>query len=250
MKNERTHHLVPKGLRRKYVSSRVSREIFFIDCINDLNECAKSGISYHLIRSSVLLRMLLLGNGLKTISQNYNLNIEFEANENDLPGVPISNAKVRVINKTLEEFRTKAPSTKGLQLIYKPSKKYGIENFPEKICLIMGDNPTYSFSVRNIIEIVANKNGGAHLESNFDSSSLESFHLAEFSPYSMTDGNFFLEKIREVILILREAVHPLCQQILAHLNTYDKSISQAEVKQVFRVITKKEFEKLKGSKQI
>jgi PIN domain nuclease of toxin-antitoxin system len=227
MENINDTYYIPETLRRKSVESRVSREIFFIDCINDLNYCAKAGISYHLIRSSVLLRMLLLDGGLETISKNYNLNIQFEANLNEILGTPLDRERIKAIKDTLAEFKTKVCSTETLKLKCQPSKQYSLEDFNKKICLVMGGAEKYYFSVRNIINVVANKNGAAHLEATFDSSSIESFHLAEFSPFSMTDGNFFLEKIKEIIEILVETVQPLSIEVLANLKSYEKTNVQA-----------------------
>jgi hypothetical protein len=57
--------IVPPELRIKYVSSKVSREIFFIDCLEDLRFCSRSTRSYDLISASVILHVLLLNDGLK-----------------------------------------------------------------------------------------------------------------------------------------------------------------------------------------
>lgn len=245
--------IIPKTLRNKNVSSRISQEIFFIDCINDLKHCAKSAISYNLIRASVLLRMLLLGKGcgLNTINENYNFNILFKANENELAGTSLIETKkineVIEIKNTLSEFKTKLVQCQTLKLNCNPSKEYTLVGFGEKICLKMLGNKEYNFSVSNIIKIVANKNGAAHLESTFDSSTIESFHLGEFSPFSMTDGNFFIKKIQEIILILVDAVYPLSLEITKHLNEYNRSNSQSKIASAnFKLIkTKEEFEKLR-----
>jgi hypothetical protein len=220
--------IVPPVLRTKTVNSQTSREIFFIDCLNDLSNCARSGISYHLTRSSVLLRMLLLDGGLNTIADNYDVNIEFEACSKKIEGIPLSGTKIRNIKKTLKEYRYGTGSYSGIKLITKPLKKHSLEEFNEKICLTMRGNENFSFSIQNIINLVANKSGAAHLESSFDSSNIEAFHFAEFNPFSITGDNFFLEKLKEIILILYDAIYPLAKEVVEHLILYNNSFSQGK----------------------
>ena len=241
---------VPNNLRKKYVSSKVSREIFFIDCINDLNYCANSNLSYDLIRSSVLLRMLLLDGGLETISNEYNLSISLKANENEIQGIPFTKKEVRKIKEITSDNQIFVGPIKTIQLMHSPLKTYPLENFANKICLKIIGVKEYNFSVSNIIEILANKHGAAHLESTFDSSTLDSFHLGDYSPFSITDGNFFLKKIKEIISILIEAIYPLLMAIQKELMQYNSHNSQAGTSATFKVIkTKEEYDQLILKKQ-
>lgn len=244
--NTNNHFRIPKNLRNKTVNSRISREIYFIDCLNDLIYCANSEISYHLIRASVLLRILILDGGMKAINENYGVNILFEAIDKEIDGTPLSNNKIREIKKTLCEYRYGTGSYTALKLKASPLKKYTLESFNDKICLKMKGDEELSFSVRNIINLIANKNGGAHLESSFDSSDEEAFHLDEFNPFSITDGNFYLDKIKEIIYILIDAVSPLATIVIRNLHLYNRSFTQVRVTNTAIAINTKDLKNLKS----
>ncbi len=236
MLSEAIRFYIPPDLRKKYVSSKVSREIFFIDCINDLNNCARSELSYNLIRSSVLLRMLLLDGVLKTISKEHNIDLLLKVNENEIQGIPFTNKEIRDIKETIESGNKILVSTKNaLGLQYSSSKSYSIEEFNNKICLKMTGDKDYCFSVSNIIQLIANKHGAAHLESTFELSTLDSFCLGDYSPFSLSDGSFFLEKIKEIILILVEATNPLIMVMQKKLIQYNRENAQGKISKIFKV---------------
>lgn len=233
MTDEYIQYYVPSNLRKKYVSSKVSREIFFIDCINDLNNCVQSELSYDLIRSSVLLRMLLLEGGLKAISKGYNISLSFTANENEIQGTPFTKKEVRAIKEIETDKTILVSKKKVLMLKHLSSKNYSIDDFNDKICLMVSGRKDYCFSVSNIIELVANKHGAAHLESTFDSSTSESWSLGDYSPFSITDDSFFLKKIKEIILILIESLDSLIKLIQDGLLKYDVENPQGKISKIF-----------------
>lgn len=236
---------IPKQLRTKYVSSEISREIFFIDCYNDLHNCAKSFQSYDFIRSSVSLRMLLLDKGLETISKKYDFNIALYASQFEIPGVQLTGKQTKDIKDVFAEICEEREKTEFLNLCDDPLQIYTLEGFIEKICLkITGDNE-YSFSVKNIINIISNKHGAAHLDATFDSSTYESFFLGRFSPYSLKDGNFFLLIIKEILIITVIALVPLCKKVIENLEKYNNENVQHESVSNAMMITYEEYEKRK-----
>ena len=113
-------------------------------------------------------------------------------------------------------------------LMHEPLSPYSVEDFVEKICLKIERAHTYCFSVRNIIRIIANKHGVAHLESTFDSTTMDSFFMGRFSPFSMNADNFFLEKIKEIGIILTTALIPLYSEIIKNLAQYNIENVQSE----------------------
>lgn len=241
MENPTYNYNIPETLRKKYVNSRISHEIFFIDCINDLIFCLNSKISYHLIRSSGILRMLLLDGGLNTISKNYNLQIQFLANQEQILGSPLTGKETVEIKNLLKNSHRLGSNINALYLTYEPLQSYSLEKFIEKICLKIERDKTYNFSVENIIKIIANKHGAAHLESTFDSSTVDSFHMGNFSPFSMKYDNFFLEKIKEIIIISITALLPLCNEIIKNLVKYDNENIQVEDSSFAYIMTNEEI---------
>lgn len=232
---------IPETLRKKYVNSRISHEIFFIDCLNDLSFCQNSKISYHLIRSFGILRMLLLDGGLKTISKNYDLDIQFLANQEQILGSPLTNKETIHIKDLLKDSHILGSKINGLYLSHEPLQSYSLEEFVEKICLKIERDKTYNFSVKNIIRIIANKHGVAHLESTFDSSTIDSFHMGNFSPFSMKNDNFFLEKIKEIAIITIASLLPLCNEIIKNIVKYNNENIQVEDSSFAYIITNEEI---------
>jgi hypothetical protein len=236
---------VPNQLRQKYVSSEVSREIFFIDCFNDLYNCAKSDDSYNFIRSSISLRMLLLDKGLETISKKYNFNIELCATQYEIAGVQLSGKQTRDIIDIFSIICEDGKTTEFLKLCDEPLRTYTLEEFNKKVCLKVKGSNENSFSQKNIINIISNKHGAAHLDAAFDSSTYESFFLGRFSPYSLKDGNFFLEKIKEILIIIVIALVPLCKKIIGNLEKYNSENIQQESISYAMMLTYEEYEKRK-----
>ncbi len=239
--------IVPKQLRNKSVISRVSREIFFIDCLNDLRNCAIYGSSYNLIRASVLLRMLLLDRGISTIAKNYEFKLKLLANAHDMGGTNLTSKQIGDVWNVLKPLQNRAPSLSHLTLIYEPLKEHTLDQFLARTCISFGDKE-FNFSVANVIKLLANNHGAAHLESSFDSSQLDSFHLDDFNPFSINNGNKFLLKIKEIIMIVLEALKPLANDVLIHLYQYDKSEIQHSTTHEARLISKEEAERLYGKK--
>ena len=91
---------IPETLRSKYYSSRVSREIFLLDCLNDLTKISFKNDMYQLSRSSLLLRMFIHDSGLEKFYEPYELqfeNLRFKCTTDSLTGVPFSNSSLRKI---------------------------------------------------------------------------------------------------------------------------------------------------------
>jgi len=214
------------------VSSRISKEIFFIECLQDLYNCSENNKTYDFIRSSVLLRILLLDKGIEIINENYNIDIRFYAKENTLEGEALSNSKIIKIQELRNEF-SKNKGIESILLNYEPLKKYSLEEFIEINCLKIKSDSEYNFNVRNIVKLISNKHGASHLEPEFDLNTMESFFWGEFSPFSMKDGNFFLVKIKEIMIISITALAPLFNKVIDNLIEYDSKnrqvISSSEV---------------------
>ncbi|MCD8450387.1 hypothetical protein LNI98_11875 [Tenacibaculum dicentrarchi] len=213
-------------MRKKFVSSRVSKEIYFIECFEDLLKCATSNRTYDFIRCSVLLRILLLDKGIETINRNYNIDINFYANNYLIEGIALSNNKVRKIQDYRDEFNGRR-ETKYLMLSSEPLKKYSLEQFVEINCLNIKSNEDFTFNVRNIISLISNKHGASHLEPEFDLDTMESFFWGEFSPFSMKDNNFFLLKIKEITIILLHSLEGLFNKVIDNLNEYNSKNIQS-----------------------
>jgi hypothetical protein len=117
--------------------------------------------------------------------------VKFKTSSIIIEGEPLTGINIRNIKTLLpEDIQTKNP-LQYLSLLQLPLEELSIEELRKKICLKIG---SYCFSVKNIVELIANKHGAAHLESTFDTSSMHSFLWGDFSPFSMTDDNFFLKK--------------------------------------------------------
>jgi hypothetical protein len=213
-------------LRGKFVSSRISKEIFFIECFDDLYQCALIGKTYDFIRCSVLLRILLLDKGISIINENYNIDIDFYANSNTIDGNALSNTKIRNIQNYRNDF-SKDKKINYLMLSIEPLKKYSLEDFIEKICLNIKANDEYAFNVKNIINLISNKHGASHLEPDFDLETMESFFWGKFSPFTMNNDNFFLLKIKEIIIILTNALIPLRNKVIQNLEEYNSKNKQS-----------------------
>ncbi|MGQ2981849.1 hypothetical protein [Flavobacterium sp.] len=228
---------VPDSLRKKYVSSEVSRQIFFLDCINDLLYCSSQASSYHMIRASVPLRILLLDGGLKTILRNDLDKLVFMANENIITGTALTKKDIRNIKNLEPNLSGSHRCINYLYLSHAPLRPYSFSEFTEKICLQINTAQEFNFSVQNVIEIVANKHGGAHLEAGFSSLTIESFMMGNFSPFAMKEGNFFLEKIKEILFIFIVAIGPACKKIIESLQSYDANNMLAESSNFAYVMT-------------
>jgi hypothetical protein len=185
---------VPESLRYKTINSHISSEIFFLDCINDLLDCSKSNSQYHLIRASSILRMLLKDNIIEHFAKQYNCELNIVACKGIINGKPISNT---IIRNNLENLfaRINVTAKKSyLNLLDSTTEIYSIKDFKEIILLSFQGEIEINFSVLNIINLIANKHGGAHLETEFESSNIDSFHLAEFNPFSINPNSFFFSK--------------------------------------------------------
>lgn len=217
---------ITEKLRNNFVSSRISKEIYFIECYEDLLLCSIKNKAYDLIRISVLLRILLLDDGIKMINKNYNINLSFFANDHLIEGTPLSNRKVKEIQSRRDDFKV----NKGisfLMLSHEPLNEYSIEDFIEINCLKIKANEEYIFNVRNVINLVSNKHGASHLEPEFDLNTMESFMWGEFSPFSMKNDNFFLKKIKEITMILLASLTPLYNEVINNLIEYDSKNIQS-----------------------
>jgi len=239
-----TLYRIPNSLRNKTVNSRISREIFFLDCLNDLNQCANSGHIYNIIRSSVLIRMLLLDNGIETIRKNYSGTITFEANSSVLNGSALSNTQIRK-NKPQELIRnfTTTSSFSKIELLQKPFKNYDQKEFINKVCISIKNETNLNFSIQNIINLIANKHGAAHLEASFDSSELEAFHFNDFNPLSLKKDNQFIKCLRNIIIVTLNSLKLLSKEIERNLEQHDKKYMQYSHTQTVEVISRAEYDK-------
>lgn len=240
--------IIPKTLRDKSVNSRISREIYFIDCLNDLHYCSRSNISYHQIRSSLILRMLLVDKdcGVITIAKNFDINILFTAFEDSIEGKPFTREEIINIKEKLMNYRFGASPYTILNLRNKPFKQYSLEDFIDLGCISFNRDEKMIFSVRNIINLVSNKSGAAHLEPTFDSSDKEAFFFGDFNPFSVKDGSIFLTKIKEISTITLDSLYPLAEQVFENLKNYNQSFVQAKVSITSKTISMEEVEKIKN----
>lgn len=239
--------IIPKTLRDKTVNSRISREIYFIDCLNDLYYCSRSDISYHQIRSSLILRMLLVDKdcGIITIAKNFNINILFTAFENNIEGKQLTREEIINIKEKLMNYRFGASPYTILNLRNEPLKQYTLKDFIDLGCISFNRDEKMIFSVKNIINLVSNKSGAAHLEPTFDSSDKEAFFFGDFNPFSVKDGSVFLTKIKEISTITLDSLYPLAEKVIENLKNYNKEFVQAKVSITSKAITMEEFEESK-----
>ncbi|QDO94251.1 hypothetical protein FNB79_09795 [Formosa sediminum] len=219
-------NIITEKLREKFVSSRISKEIFFVECIEDLHKCVLNNKTYDFIRSSVLLRILLLDKGIETINTNYNIDINFYANNEIITGIALSNRKIREIQTYRDDF-SKNKGINYVMLSHEPLKKYNLEEFVEINCLKIKSETEYIFNIRNIINLISNKHGASHLEPNFDLNTMESFFWGKFSPFTMKNDNYFLNKIKEIIIILLHSLEPLHNRIIDNLIEYNSKNKQS-----------------------
>lgn len=235
--------LVPIGLRSKTYNSQISREIFFLDCINDLAKCYESNNSYHLIRSSVLLRMLIIDDGIGKISKNYRVKMSFAVNSKDLDGNPLSTRNLQDLPNKMMQFSKTVPTYYKLDLIGAPIQQLKLDKFRKKICIsIKTVDNAINFSVDNIIKLVANNHGAAHLESSFEASEFESFHWNDFNPLSLTNNSQYIKRLKEIIYIMIEGLKPLIQKVYQNLVIHNKRFFQSSTSMFVKGITKDEFE--------
>lgn len=241
---------VPNLLRKKNVSSEVSRNIFFIDLCNDLNNLSQKQSTYNLIRSSLILRLLLIDkdNILLDFSKTNNVEIELYANDTLLNGSPFSNKEIRGILKVLENLRSGTNHYKYFDFNHLPLKKYNIEEFKDIICITFESSPKYCFSVDNVIRLISNKHGGSHLETSFDSTDIESFHFDRFNPFSMSNNNYFLEIIEIVSKIILKSLNPLLLKIEKKLFQYNERLIEIEVNSYARTMNEEEYKKILDNK--
>lgn len=244
--------LIPRKLRRKTVNSKISREIFFIDCVNDLAACARSGSTYHLLRSSVLLRTLLVDEGgwLSELANEYDVSLKFQVSSQDIGGehqtIPRSD---REFYDKLSEFRSRVASYHSVKLIKEPKEVLNLEKFRKKVCLIIRGSEDHCFSVQEIIRLLAHKHGGAHINRAFDASELEAFHHDEFNPFSINGGSFYTEKAKEIIMVVLESIFPLVLKVQQNLVLHDRKYMQHKHTQTVRVMSKEEYEELQRKKE-
>lgn len=237
----------------KTVNSKISREIFFIDCINDLYACARSGSTYHLLRSSALLRTLLVDDGgwLLELGEEYKVPLSFKVNEKDIGGahqdIPRNDKK---FYDKLSEFRSRVASYHSVKLINEPKEELNLEQFRMKVCLIIRGSEDHCFSVQGIITLLAHKHGGAHINKGFDASELEAFHHDEFNPFSINEGSFYTEKAKEIIIIVLDSIYPLVLKVQQNLVLHDKKYMQSRHTHTVRVMSKEEYEELQKKKEL
>jgi len=231
----RTPH-VPRALRAKWFTTRVSNEIFFIDSLNDLNCCRNVKSSYHLIRAAGILRTLMDG-GINIIAKNYSFQLEYTATDKHLEGEPLSGNTIRTKDKFKELFaEAHVASIDYLRLTNDSNKIYTPEDFLNKVCYqYKFGNTTINISADNLIMIMSNKHGPSHFADYFDSDELHAFHMHEFNPYSICEGHRYLNTILEIINILLDAIKPLAILVVEHLHEYNRKYLKHSHTQFFPV---------------
>lgn len=246
----RFNTLVPADLYGKFYDSRISREIFFIDAYRDLRTKIKNGKFYDLIRASGILRQLLLDKNNKGIDTSlitlvgkaYGWSPKYTCTTHEIQGTPFSSNKsdanyVAVIKKKkFDELFS--GSLSSIKLTENPIKEYFNEDFLQKNCIVINfsNKENIVFSVHNVIYLVANFNGGIHVDPLPEISTLESFHMGEFNPLVLNEKSEFIKRISEICIIVLESLRPLVFLIAKNLHTYNKQTIQIETSGDFYVI--------------
>ena len=226
---------IPQTLRAKYVSSRVSREIFLLDALNDLINISINKHPYHIQRASILLRMLMTDKDdyIKSFYEPYDIDFNsliFICTAKELTGSPFSNTDMRErLKAKFSGERHGTGSYKYLDLLSDKNSSMSFDSFKDKICVqINSSHDDYNFSVKNIIHLLANKHGGGHLEFTYDSNSEEAFFFGEFNPFSITSKSIYLQVLTQIIEIITKSIEPLGVEIQKNLLLYDKKFVQVE----------------------
>jgi hypothetical protein len=218
--------IVPETLRQKFFDSRVSREIFFLDALDDLNYCLQNYSSYNIIRACVILRVLLLDNGYHKINKNYQQKLKFAITVKELSSISSKELTKDPLKKFIQ-LKGSTPKIEFINLLDDPFDIVSDCTFLNKSCINYSfNNGECCFTVKDIINLLSNKHGAAHLDLELDSNDIEAFHLAEFNPLSISDKNFFLEKTKEIITVVVDAFLPLAKDVSRYLVKLNSGMRQ------------------------
>jgi hypothetical protein len=168
-----------------------STERLFVDMLADLEHVSTHPNTYVLTRSSVALRQLLLQpNGvLQQVNREYRIRLRFPVNASELDPDEL-------------EFR--------LQGFGKDGKDGTLDQFIGQPCIWRHG---YKYTVRDVIDICANKEGGAHLDKRLDARERTLLNMTwQQEGIRFSDGAYETPlhlAISQILLATIEALAPL-----------------------------------------
>ncbi|WP_100610415.1 hypothetical protein [Confluentibacter lentus] len=197
----------------------INREKIYIEVLKELESRIGKRTPYDLVRKAAMLRFLLIDGSkyYNIINKEYKIKINFDLSESKFTGGKFSFTSDSTLSYCI--FNYSFENHKGKTLIENFLKLPVLEiNDSDLKYFLKSKHISEKYSIKSIIELIANAHGGVHVE-NWKDFDLKRIFFSETSPLNINPNSIMNDIIDNISIILLKILEPLTNTVKNRLET-------------------------------